>query len=171
MGKAGERKFLGFRFLSLKVIKRAIAPEALDRFRRRVAGLTRRTRGVSLEKMVRDLTPYLIGWRNYFGFCQTPSVLQHLDSWIRRRLRCAVWHGVEAWQETVCGAEKARRRQRHGGKDRWQLPWPVAPQRKPGLEPRPVKRLLQLPPTPLLDGSCDALTSPTAVYGPVRTVV
>ena len=93
VGKAGERKFLSFRFLSLKVIRRAIAPEALVRFRRRVARLTRRTRGVSLEKMVRDLTPYLTGWRNYFGFCQTPSVLGKLDSWTRRRLRCAVWHG------------------------------------------------------------------------------
>ncbi len=93
VGKAEERKFLGFRFLSGKVLKRTIAPEALARFRRRVAGVTRRTRGVSLERMVRDLTPHLIGWRNYFGFCQTPSVLGHLDSWIRRRLRCAVWKG------------------------------------------------------------------------------
>ena len=36
VGKAGERKFLSFRFLSLKVIRRAIAPEALVRFKRRV---------------------------------------------------------------------------------------------------------------------------------------
>ena len=33
----------------------------------------------------------LRGWRGYFGFCQTPSVLMHLDSWIRRRLRSVVW--------------------------------------------------------------------------------
>src|SRR3989454_6006926 len=112
VGKAGERTFLGFRFLSLKVLKRAIAPEALDRFRRRVAGLTRRTRGVSLEKMVRDLTPYLIGWRNYFGFCQTPSVLQHLDSWTRRRLRCAVWHGWKRGKKRF-----AELRKRGVGKD------------------------------------------------------
>src|SRR6266540_2301281 len=112
VGKAGERKFLGFRFLSLKVTKRTIAPEALDRFRRRVAGLTRRTRGVSLEKMVRDLTPYLIGWRNYFGFCQTPSALQHLDSWTRRRLRCAVWHGWKRGKKRF-----AELRKRGVGKD------------------------------------------------------
>ena len=91
VGKTGERKFLGFRLIRPKQPKRAIAPEALQRLRRRVAGLTRRTRGVSVEKMVRDLTPYLIGWRNYFGFCQTPSTLRDLDSWISRRLRCAVW--------------------------------------------------------------------------------
>lgn len=33
----------------------------------------------------------LIGWRGYFGFCETPSVLRRLDQWIRRRLRAIVW--------------------------------------------------------------------------------
>lgn len=91
VGKAGGRKFLSFRFTRHQEPRRAIAPEALGRLKRRIARLTRRTRGVSLEKMVKDLTTYLTGWRNYFGFCQTPSTLRDLDSWIRRRLRCAVW--------------------------------------------------------------------------------
>jgi len=34
------------------------------------------------------LANYLVGWRAYFGYCETPSVLRDLDSWIRRRLRC-----------------------------------------------------------------------------------
>ena len=29
--------------------------------------------------------------RGYFGDCQTPSVLQSLESWLRRRLRSVVW--------------------------------------------------------------------------------
>jgi RNA-directed DNA polymerase len=91
VGKTGERKFLGFRLWAGRQLKRVIALQALARFRRRVGELTRRTRGVSLERMVSELTPYLTGWRNYFGFCQTPSVLRDLDSWIRRRLRCVVW--------------------------------------------------------------------------------
>jgi RNA-directed DNA polymerase len=95
VGKAEERKFLGFRFLDRGGPRRQIAPEALLRFRRRVRELTGRARGVSVERMVRDLKPYLMGWRNYFVFCQTPSVLRDLDSWMRRRLRCAVWH---RWQ-------------------------------------------------------------------------
>ena len=33
----------------------------------------------------------LIGWRGYFGFCQTPIVLWNLDAWIRRRLRMYIW--------------------------------------------------------------------------------
>jgi RNA-directed DNA polymerase len=66
---------------------RRIAPKAKVRFKQRVRELTWRTRGVSLEEMVRELLPYLRGRRSYFGFCQTPWVLVHLDSWIRRRLR------------------------------------------------------------------------------------
>ena len=37
------------------------------------------------------VTPYLIGWRGYFGFCQTPRVLTNLDAWTRRRLRSYLW--------------------------------------------------------------------------------
>jgi RNA-directed DNA polymerase len=53
--------------------------------------LTRRTRGKSLAQIVKELSVYLIGWRGYFGFCETPSVLRELDQWIRRRLRAIVW--------------------------------------------------------------------------------
>ena len=70
--------------------KRRIAPQALARFKERVRETTRRTRGASLEKIVEGLSRYLIGWRGYFGFCET-SVLRALDQWIRRRLRSIVW--------------------------------------------------------------------------------
>src|SRR3981189_2570437 len=33
----------------------------------------------------------LIGWRGYFGFCQTPRVLTNLEAWIRRRMRLYLW--------------------------------------------------------------------------------
>ena len=32
-----------------------------------------------------------MGWRGYYGYCETSSVLRDLDSWIRRRLRSTVW--------------------------------------------------------------------------------
>lgn len=86
-----ERKFLGFSFTAAREPKRRIAPKTLLRFKKRVRELTKRNRGVSLERMVKQLSRYLIGWRGYFGFCQTPSVLRNLDSWIRRRLRCFQW--------------------------------------------------------------------------------
>ena len=41
--------------------------------------------------MMEELAQYVRGWRGYYGFCETPSVLRLLDSWIRRRVRCAFW--------------------------------------------------------------------------------
>jgi RNA-directed DNA polymerase len=86
-----QRKFLGFSFTNGQQPKRRIAPKAMSRFKQRVRELTRRTRGVSIQRMVSELAVYLNGWRSYFGFCQTPSVLAELDGWVRRRLRCLLW--------------------------------------------------------------------------------
>ena len=85
-----ERTFLGFSFTrGLKKIR--IAQSPLSRFKERVRKLTRRTRGISIEQMVEQLTGYLNGWKGYFGHCETPSILNKLDSWIRRRLRSFLW--------------------------------------------------------------------------------
>jgi len=86
-----QRKFLGFSFTSAKKPKRRIAPKAMSRFKERVRELTRRARGMSIEGMAEDLSRYLRGWRGYFGKCETPSVLEELDKWVRRRLRSAIW--------------------------------------------------------------------------------
>jgi RNA-directed DNA polymerase len=91
VARPAERKFLGFSFTSGRQPKRRIAPKSLLRFKKRIRELTKRNRGVSLERMVEQLARYLVGWRGYFGFCQTPSVLEGLDSWIARRLRCFQW--------------------------------------------------------------------------------
>jgi RNA-directed DNA polymerase len=87
VAKPSVRKFLGFSFTSGKQPRRRIAPQAIDRFKARVRELTRRTGGQSLSQVAKELSCYLIGWRAYFGFCETPSVLRDLDQWIRRRLR------------------------------------------------------------------------------------
>ena len=91
IAKPSVRKFLGFSFTSGKEPRRRIAPAALARFKARIRELTRRTRGRSLGQIAKELSGYLIGWRSYFGFCQTPSVLRALDEWIRRRLRAIAW--------------------------------------------------------------------------------
>src|SRR4051794_34454751 len=92
-----RRKFLGFSFTRGREPRRRIAPLAIHRFKARVRELTRRTSGRALTQSVEKLAAYLIGWRGYFGFCETPSVLRALDEWIRRRLRAI------AWQHWKCG--------------------------------------------------------------------
>ncbi len=86
-----ERKFLGFTFTAGRRPKRRIAPQALRRCKARIRQTTNRTRGISLARMIREVRPYLVGGRNYFGFCEVRSLLKELDSWIRRRLRCMLW--------------------------------------------------------------------------------
>ena len=91
VARPGERKFLGFSISGGKRPKRRIAPKALLRCKQKIRELTGRSRGISVEQMTKELATYLRGWKSYFGFCETPSVLQALDQWIRRRLRSVIW--------------------------------------------------------------------------------
>ena len=86
-----ERKFLGFSFTSEERPRRRLSAKAILRFKERVRELTSRTRGVSIERMAEELARYLKGWLEYFRKCETPSVLQGLEEWTRRRLRSAIW--------------------------------------------------------------------------------
>src|SRR3954463_16214896 len=91
VARSGERKFLGFTISNDPEPTRQIAAKALEKFKERVRELTCRTLGVSVPQLIAPLARYLIGWRGYFGFCQTPIVLHNLDAWIRRRLRMYIW--------------------------------------------------------------------------------
>ena len=101
-----ERKFLGFS-ISNDGSERHIAPKALVKFKAQIRDMTRRTRGISLPQLVKELAPYLLGWRGYFGFCQTPRVLTNLEAWIRRRLRLYLWR---QWQNGPNRFKELRRR-------------------------------------------------------------
>ena len=52
---------------------------------------TRRAKGVSVKTTKEELARYMLGWRGYFGFCETPEVLIALTRWVRLRLRAALW--------------------------------------------------------------------------------
>jgi RNA-directed DNA polymerase len=122
-----ERKFLGFSFTRSESPKGRIAPKALKRFKERVRELTSRTRGISIERMAKELALYLRGWIGYFGKCETPSVLQSLEEWTRRRLRSAIWKQWQRGNGAVCRTAEAGRqfstRRDYGG----QRPRSVAP--------------------------------------------
>jgi Group II intron, maturase-specific domain len=89
--KPSVRKFLGFSFTGGTEPRCRIASQAIARFKAKVRELTRRTCGKCLVQIVKELSVYRIGWRGYFGFCQTPPVLRELDRWLRRRLRAIAW--------------------------------------------------------------------------------
>jgi RNA-directed DNA polymerase len=66
-----QRSFLGFTVKDDPLFRRCIADKAVARFKRRVRALTGRHRGVSLERMIGELVPYLRGWAGYFNFSQS----------------------------------------------------------------------------------------------------
>jgi RNA-directed DNA polymerase len=107
VAKPSARKFLGFSFTGGREPRRRIAPQAIARLKARVRELTRRTCGKSLSQVAKELSCYLIGWRGYFGFCETPSVLRDLDQWTRRRLRAIAW---QQWKRGPTRYKKLRRR-------------------------------------------------------------
>lgn len=86
------RKFLGFTFsCGQRFPKRRISPTSIKRFKDRVRAITAEYKGVSLNQVVKELSNYLRGWKSYYGFCETPTVLKALEQWVRRRLRNLIW--------------------------------------------------------------------------------
>lgn len=81
-----ERKFLGYSFRQDNKLK--ISPEALNRMKKKVREITKRNRGLNLERLIGELNIYLQGWINYYKLSASKYLFRDLDSWIRRRLRC-----------------------------------------------------------------------------------
>ncbi len=84
-----RRKFLGYSFWVAAggKIKRRVADKAMATFKQRVRELTRRSCGHSLDKVVKQLRVYVLGWKAYFQLADTPGVWSDLDKWIRHRMR------------------------------------------------------------------------------------
>lgn len=87
-----QRTFLGFTFTFRQGIRRKVSEKALKKFKAEIRVLTGRHRGCSIERVVKETGRYLLGWRAYFGFSEIPSPLRDLEKWVRRRLRCYLWH-------------------------------------------------------------------------------
>jgi RNA-directed DNA polymerase len=91
VAKPQERKFLGFSFTpSSYELKIKLSNEALKDAKYRLKRITRRARRIALSQVIEELNIYLKGWLGYYRVIEAPYVLEGLDCWIRRRLRCFV---------------------------------------------------------------------------------
>ncbi len=91
VAKPWKLKFLGFTFISYRGIRRKVSPISVKRFKQKVKEISRRIRGICIDKVVSDLNKYLRGWSGYYRFAQTKSLFKELDRWIRRRIRAMIW--------------------------------------------------------------------------------
>ena len=166
-----ERTFLGFSFTHGQRPKRRLADKTLVRFRARVRTLTRRVRGVSLRQMVKELAAYVRGWRAYFGFCETPTILRRLDKWIRRRLRAVVWKQWAATRHSLPTAAEAGRQREGCDSHGSQQPRTVARVHHGGAVLGAARCLLRLARLALSRAAVTAQPAEPPWYGPVCPVV
>ncbi len=99
--KTVKRKFLGYSFTNEKIPRIRVSSQSLKRFKERVREITNRNRGVSLERLVADLSEYARGWMNYYRYCQTPSLPRKLNGWMRRRIRSYLWKQWKTFRNRV----------------------------------------------------------------------
>jgi RNA-directed DNA polymerase len=90
--QATERPLLGFGFFARDgEIRVTVDPKRLKRAKDRLRQLTSRKRGVSMERRIKEINRFTIGWTAYFAFADAPSPFEGLDKWLRRRLRQVRW--------------------------------------------------------------------------------
>lgn len=99
------RKFLGFSFTVQRETRLRIAPESVQRLTERIRELLRSGRGRSLSQTIETLNPLLRGWIQYFQPTQSKGILEELDGWVRRRLRCLLWR---QWKQPRTRQRKLR---------------------------------------------------------------
>src|ERR1700728_484903 len=99
------RKFLGFSFTVQRETRLRIAPESVQRLTERIRELLLSGRGRSLSRTIETLTPPLRGWIQYFQPTQSQGILEDLDGWVRRRLRCLLWR---QWKQPRTRQRKLR---------------------------------------------------------------
>jgi RNA-directed DNA polymerase len=92
---ATRRPFLGFGFFDRDgEVKVRVDLDTRERAKDRLRKLTARKWGVSLERRIRELNRFTVGWTAYFAYAETPRPFADLDEWLRRRLRqvcCKEW--------------------------------------------------------------------------------
>ena len=86
-----QRKFLGYSVTWHKQARLKIAEGSLKRLKDKVRQIVVGNASRRLGQTIAALNPVLRGWTSYFRLTEVKGVLQDLDGWIRRKLRCLLW--------------------------------------------------------------------------------
>lgn len=102
-----KRTFLGYSMTAHRVPGLRVAPKSVARLKDKLKGAFRAGRRRALGATVKDLAPILRGWIAYFRLTEVKGVLEELDGWLRRRLRCILWR---QWKRPAMRATRLRQR-------------------------------------------------------------
>jgi RNA-directed DNA polymerase len=89
---AAKRKFLGYRITGKQLW---VAPESVARLKEKLRQLTKRRSPNKIEDTVKKLNQLIVGWVNYFRLASAKSLLEPIDHWLRRRIRCLKLHQLK----------------------------------------------------------------------------
>lgn len=102
-----NRKFLGYSMTFHLKPRLKVAEKSVERLKAKLRERFRQGRGQNLQRFIRDLTPILRGWMNYFRLAEVKGIFEELDGWIRRKLRGLIWR---RWKRPRTRAKNLMRR-------------------------------------------------------------
>ncbi|MBN3134699.1 group II intron reverse transcriptase/maturase [Pectobacterium punjabense] len=98
-----ERKFLGYSVTRHKYVRLKVADSSVARLKEKLRSLTTGHNSASIQSVINKLKPLLRGWISYFRYTEVKGVLEEIDSWINRKLRCLLWR---QWKRPGTQAKK-----------------------------------------------------------------
>lgn len=118
VARPSQIKYLGFGFYYTKtgVIKPKPHLKSIQKFKRKLKQLTKRSWSISIECRIIKLNQVIRGWINYFRIADMKTYMQNISKHLRRRIRCIIWkqwktceHRYKCLLKLGVSREKARR--------------------------------------------------------------
>ena len=93
IARPNQIKYLGFGFYITKtgIIKPKPHLKSIQKFKRRLKQLTKRSWNISLDERIAKLNPVIRGWINYFRIADMKENIKNITSHLNRRIRCIIW--------------------------------------------------------------------------------
>jgi len=99
IGRPNRIKFLGFGYFVDKDKKYQARPHksSIEKLKRKLKALTSRRWSISLDSRLKKLKQQIVGWIYYFRIAKMKTVLEEIDSKLRKRIRVIIW---KQWKKT-----------------------------------------------------------------------
>ena len=93
VARPNQIKYLGFGFYYTKTGKIKTKPhmKSIQKFKRKIKQLTKRSWSISLEERIVKLNQVIRGWINYFRITDMKWNMKNITSHLNHRIRCIIW--------------------------------------------------------------------------------
>lgn len=102
-----KRSFLSYSMTWHRKPRLTVAKKAVSRLKANLKKIFRQGRGKNIQTTVKEMTPKLRGWINYFRHSEVKGIFEELDGWLRRKLRRILW---KQWKRPYTRAKNLMRR-------------------------------------------------------------